>query len=481
MNWAATRRMCGKTMLFLTVMAAGLLVCIDAAVTQPCDFLSSINITDGQRNATDQSIEYRGITFAPDQYGEFDFVLVNGTKRTPVAKHLRGCPCLKKPCIRLYCLPGRDSRGRRGCNYEAMTTNHTINILDENNHNKSVNIVEHFSYVVDRPCETFVIQPSGEWQLKHVSSRDNRPTSARERNYHLFLSFFMLWCVRQTGEVIYDSDLIRDYKGYTIDLFYNERTQSSMAKLLLCRVNPKVNIRFIVLPIGINWTKSIDVAGWRMQCIVTVVICSSIGVGGVHIDDDCRLRDSTGSTEPPWQIFARLLVQFAVCLHRIGGRSNQRQQLRAAKAVLVRWQRDLLWILIGLSLDEYHQHRSVVEFPVDSQNIWYFSIRNRKTFHLLASQDDDDAFQNQIEKPTIILLCHLRMGLCRPGDTFRSNHRSIRIARALEARHRQAKLLPERWDIQPSNLLRMRLSPLAHFQKIGSRKAFTSSFRWRWS
>lgn len=139
-------------------------------VPQSCDFLNSINITDGQPNATNDSITYNGITFARSRTREFDHQLINGIRRVTVPKHLRGCACLMKPCIRLYCLPGFDSKMERGCKHRSNFTDFTMNILGENNRNQSVNIVEHFSYVVDRPCERFVNQASGTWQLKHVSS-----------------------------------------------------------------------------------------------------------------------------------------------------------------------------------------------------------------------------------------------------------------------------------------------------------------------
>lgn len=134
-----------------------------------CDFLNSINITDGKINAADKSISYNGITFARNQYSVFDYRLIDGGERVPTAKHLRGCPCLKRPCIRLYCIPGFDSRMERGCKYRTNFTDYTMDILDRDNRNQSVNIVEHFSYVVDRPCERFVQQAPGTWQLKHVS------------------------------------------------------------------------------------------------------------------------------------------------------------------------------------------------------------------------------------------------------------------------------------------------------------------------
>lgn len=134
-----------------------------------CDFLNSINITDGKMNATDKSITHNGILFAQNQYSIFDYRLIDGHERVPVPKHKRGCPCLMKPCIRLYCMPGFDSKLERGCNYRTHFKNYTMNIIDKRNHNQSVNIVEYFSYVVDRPCKVLYDQKPGTWQLKHVS------------------------------------------------------------------------------------------------------------------------------------------------------------------------------------------------------------------------------------------------------------------------------------------------------------------------
>lgn len=134
-----------------------------------CEFLSSINITDGVMNAADKSITYNGVTFARNQYSVFDYQLKNGIERVRTAKHKRGCPCLIKPCFRLYCLPGYQSKMQLGCKYRNNFTDYTMDILDENGRNQSVNILTRFSYVIERPCKSFLKQPSGTWQLKHVS------------------------------------------------------------------------------------------------------------------------------------------------------------------------------------------------------------------------------------------------------------------------------------------------------------------------
>lgn len=112
----------------------------------PCDFLDSINITDGiHRN--DQSITFNNITFTRDQYG---YVNENGTDRS----YPRGCICNLKQCVRLCCSYGEiltsDPQKRCQPHYKATDFEDEVLTDDETTKNQFKN--KRFSYVHDRPC-----------------------------------------------------------------------------------------------------------------------------------------------------------------------------------------------------------------------------------------------------------------------------------------------------------------------------------------
>lgn len=129
----------------------------------PCDFLDSINITDGVEQPN-KSIIFKGIEFPNDHYGRIAYVL-NATERVPAESHLRGCPCIDKPCIRLCC-PYKSfvKLGSKGesmaaedmepeCIENELINHFEIPIVDENNEKTNITLDHTFGYV-NRICQT---------------------------------------------------------------------------------------------------------------------------------------------------------------------------------------------------------------------------------------------------------------------------------------------------------------------------------------
>lgn len=75
-----------------------------------CDLSESINITDGEYNKNGQFI-HKGLTYEPDMFAEFDFIIVNHSERAQVEPHIRGCVCLLKKCVRVcrFCTDDEDA------------------------------------------------------------------------------------------------------------------------------------------------------------------------------------------------------------------------------------------------------------------------------------------------------------------------------------------------------------------------------------
>lgn len=129
-----------------------------------CDFMDSINVTNGEINTVDHSITYLNKSYTSDQFGEFNFKIISGSIREKTNPYLRACSCLDKPCIRLTCQPGFD--GRNCSNYNGFT-NYSVNILNDFDKFENVRIFDNFGYVLDTPCSTFFEEK--QWNITKVS------------------------------------------------------------------------------------------------------------------------------------------------------------------------------------------------------------------------------------------------------------------------------------------------------------------------
>ncbi|XP_059613890.1 G-protein coupled receptor Mth2-like [Phlebotomus argentipes] len=162
----------GATFVALLTLGASLqwsLVASQALVRDslgvPCDFFDSINITGGVED-TEGNIVFRGVVYPPDQYGEFDYEMVNWTTKFSVEPHLRGCICRMgdKKCVR-FCCPEDKVYGNDGCERPKLSVNANspvlIDVLEEDgNVTLAVNVEERFAIVYGKPCvQMFDLDP----------------------------------------------------------------------------------------------------------------------------------------------------------------------------------------------------------------------------------------------------------------------------------------------------------------------------------
>lgn len=140
----------------------------------PCEFHSSINITDGRRNY-DGSITYDNITYTPNQFGVVDYI-VNKTVLVSVSAHIRGCICKIKKCIRLCCPYGQKYDGLNGelvCLPYENNHNAIDSIQNENGENQTITMKNYFGIVDGMPHCKHVFQEEV-FSIKYVSKYDNR-------------------------------------------------------------------------------------------------------------------------------------------------------------------------------------------------------------------------------------------------------------------------------------------------------------------
>lgn len=159
--------------MWLIVVLIGLLsvVCCNGSSSDhelPCNFLDSINITDGALQS-DNSIIFRDTKFIENQYARIDYLVDNGS-RISVEPHLRGCLCNIRSCIRLCCPYGtiyeRLPTGEKMCRKHELATEFTKEIHTEDSNVKTLLEKNHFGYVDDRSCSQLYIGEN--YTMTHV-------------------------------------------------------------------------------------------------------------------------------------------------------------------------------------------------------------------------------------------------------------------------------------------------------------------------
>lgn len=149
----------------------------------PCDFLDTINITDGTY-FKNKSILFNGVEFPTDLYAKVNYVILRSHVHIQVKPHIRGCLCSIKPCLRLCCPVGTfiDYNGEKGkCTPKNFTTKFkTLDILNENNEKQHVKMDEHFGIVHTFPCKQVFI-PGNQYQISHVSDFNQKLNKKKKR------------------------------------------------------------------------------------------------------------------------------------------------------------------------------------------------------------------------------------------------------------------------------------------------------------
>lgn len=168
----------------------------------PCNFLDSINITDGVRQ-TNGSILYDGVLFEDDQYAQINYTLKNGSNMFPAEQHIRGCLCTyDRPCVRFCCTPeAAKDKTYDFCHLHENVKDFEGKILDENNQTKSVKFNDHFKYIDNFPCEYLYF--ADEYQITHK------------------------------GDVLHENRSL-NHKEYCLKASLNEETNRSDLELLVC-------------------------------------------------------------------------------------------------------------------------------------------------------------------------------------------------------------------------------------------------------
>lgn len=78
---------------------------IDESTKEPCSAFNTVNITGGFRYPNG-SIFHHGVYYAPEHVQYYSHIYKDEYTIQSVPKHLRGCVCFYKPCVRSCCWYG---------------------------------------------------------------------------------------------------------------------------------------------------------------------------------------------------------------------------------------------------------------------------------------------------------------------------------------------------------------------------------------
>ena len=128
-----------------------------------CRFHDSINIT-GSYQFRNGSREFENEIFHQEFTKQFDYIIVNGTKKT-VDLHLRGCICAFKSCIRI-CEPFKQRQtGIENQPGQKQKSFNDIKIYNKYNESEVVDLINtHYHVLVGKPCrQSYLIGNGTEW------------------------------------------------------------------------------------------------------------------------------------------------------------------------------------------------------------------------------------------------------------------------------------------------------------------------------
>lgn len=117
----------------------------------PCKFLDTVDISSGTQDING-NFHHEGTIYQKGTFAEFEYVLKNFTIKVKVKKHVRGCICKYKPCIRICCPLSDGNICKRPDTLKVPTKQGDEMIIDLNERG--------YGFLMGRPCkEMYNLEP----------------------------------------------------------------------------------------------------------------------------------------------------------------------------------------------------------------------------------------------------------------------------------------------------------------------------------
>lgn len=145
---------------------------------EKCPFERTVNLTNYQQYENGSYL-YQGILIPPEKQHVYDYELKFLGIRKSVPKHLRGCVCDQRPCIKLCCQQDEyfDYANTHKC--QKLTADIKVNwelpLRSKNKEMKVKNIFDQFTTQMGLPCVNLepLYQDIDEWILTEVRFKFN--------------------------------------------------------------------------------------------------------------------------------------------------------------------------------------------------------------------------------------------------------------------------------------------------------------------
>uniref|UniRef100_A0A182Q5Y6 G-protein coupled receptors family 2 profile 2 domain-containing protein n=1 Tax=Anopheles farauti TaxID=69004 RepID=A0A182Q5Y6_9DIPT len=181
----------------------------------PCDFIDSVNITDGER-LPNGDIRHNGVIYNATYYRTIDYDYADFATKRNVPSYIRGCLCAVRVCVRLCC--GENEYLARRC----LPAEPNMPIMVNVSAMEAINLRNHslYGFLYGKPCEQVYEL------LPEESSADE-------------------WIVARNGSIIIAEDLLITRNQYCIA----PRLNSTYASGLVCFTSTE-EFKYNLYPIG---------------------------------------------------------------------------------------------------------------------------------------------------------------------------------------------------------------------------------------
>ncbi|XP_055605584.1 G-protein coupled receptor Mth2-like [Uranotaenia lowii] len=191
-----------------------------AADSLPCDFMDSVNITDGVRDSLG-NILHNGIQYKPKYYRTIDYDYQNFSNKKFVQEYIRGCPCAVRLCVRMCCPEGHVLVERRCVLSEApMVVQVNTTLFNPERNSEVFDLTQNrmYGFLFGKPCE----------HMYELDPRD--PDDA--------------WTLARNGSIIYGTMLLTR-NNYC----FMQKNESIPAVAYVC-FEPQEDFKYALYPIG---------------------------------------------------------------------------------------------------------------------------------------------------------------------------------------------------------------------------------------
>lgn len=136
------------------------------STSEKCPFSETVNITKGYRDSK-RNIIHKSVFYRPDNYEYYDYIIENKTVKVSVDRHIRGCICKVKKCIRICCQPDKIMSVSTARCVEYRPTKLTVNFTRDGVNFEYKELNRSYAVIYGRPCQNLL-------QLEHMEYDDEK-------------------------------------------------------------------------------------------------------------------------------------------------------------------------------------------------------------------------------------------------------------------------------------------------------------------